>query len=76
MLSAQQGAWLIGGVIVVQTLLFWAGVLLVAKGEARNVLSVLWSTVALLLLSPAVWLVLVALVTLPISFPVDPSGGD
>ena len=72
MLSAQEGAWLIGGVIVVQTLLFWAGVLLVERGDARNVGSVLWSTAALLLLSPATWLVLFALVTLPISLPVDP----
>jgi len=58
----------LGGVIVVQALLFWS-VLLVERAEARNLWSVLWSTVALLLLSPAVWLVLFALVTLPVGSP-------
>jgi hypothetical protein len=56
--------------------LFWAGVVLVERGVERNVESVLWSIAALLLLSPATWLVLFALVTLPISLPVDPSSGD
>jgi hypothetical protein len=76
MLSTQEGAWLIGGVIVVQTLLFLAGVLLVERGDARSLGSVLWSTVALLLLSPATWLVLFALVTLPIALPVGSPSGD
>ena len=62
--------------IVVQTLLFLAGVLLVERGDAKSLGSVLWSTVALLLLSPATWLVLFALVTLPIALPVGSPSGD
>jgi hypothetical protein len=57
----------LGVVIVLQTLGFLAGVLLVHRDEERNLRSVLWSTVALLLLSPATWLLLFALVTWPIA---------
>jgi hypothetical protein len=57
MLSVES-VWLIGVVIVVQALLFLAGVLLVERGDERSLRSVLWSTAALLLLSPATWLVI------------------
>jgi hypothetical protein len=70
MLSVES-VWLIGGAIVVQALLFWS-VLLVERSEASKVWSVLWSTVALLVLFPATWMVLFALLT----FYADPSGGD
>jgi len=66
----------IGGVIVVQTLGFLAGVLLVERGEERSLGSVLWSTVALLVLSLATWLVLFALVSGPIALPVGSPSSD
>jgi hypothetical protein len=66
----------IGGVIVVQTLLFLAGLLLVDRGDARSLGPVLWSTVTLLLLSPATWLVLFALVSGPIALPVGSPSSD
>jgi hypothetical protein len=66
----------IGGLIVVQTLGFLAGVLLGQRGDARSLRSVLWSTVALLVLSPATWLVLFALVSGPIALPVGSPSSD